>query len=412
MASPIVDIGLTAGAADTSQYFYVGDPVRGRIGTAKIAPPNLMTSYSDRVMGLSVQRTSSRVIGPIVEYNAGTATITLRDDDGALDPVNLSQSPVGADIRIRQVHDEVTYPVFRGTVTSWLPEQRSPTHAVVVVQAVDGFDELANKHLVLIGSPAGAGEDTGARVSRILDAANWPEADRNIAVGRSTLQGTTFDGNALDLAQKAVLAEGGELYVDAEGIVVFRDRHAVLTEPRSNTSQGTFGTGPGEMSYVGSLGVSNDRGMLANTVRASIVGGTVQSASDAASIARYRERITEEKDLLLQSDSEALSWAKFVLRQNSQPELRITAMTIDTRVHRDTYLPQALGRQLGDRITVVRRPPGVVDSRELLIRSIEHTWSTPDKWQTTWGLQPAGTFPFFTIGHPTAGRVGRNAIAF
>jgi hypothetical protein len=411
----LVDVGLASGAADTSQYWFIGNPTRGKVGVAAIAPSDLATSYSDRIMSMSVQRTSSRMIGPIVEYNAGTATVTLLDDDGLLDPSVMLQSPVGADLRIRKTHAGITYPVFRGTITSWLPEHRHPDHAAVVVQAVDAFDDLANNTPALLGSPVGVGELTGARVNRVLDAIAWPAADRDIAAGKSTLQGTVFDGTALELIQKAVLAEGGEFYADGAGVVVFRDRHAVLTSIRSNTSHATFGsdTAAGEIVYVGTPGLSNDRTQMANTVRATVAGGTQQSASDAASIARNRERVADESELLLQADADALNWAKFVLGQTKDPEFRFTSLTLDTRADSDLIYPQALGRLLADRITVVRRPPGgIVDGRELLIRSIEHTWQPPDRWITTWGLQPVTTYSYWTIGHPTLGRIGVNAIAY
>lgn len=410
----LVDIGITAGAADTSQYWYIGNPVRGQIGVAAIAPPDLMTSYSDRIMSLDVHRTASRNVGPVVQYDAGTASLTLLDDDGLLDPAVMAQSAAGADIRIRKVHNGVTYPVFRGTVTSWLPEWRAPNHAVVVVQAVDAFDDLANFTPQVLGVPVGSSEDTGARVNRILDAAGWSTTDRDIATGQSTLQATVLDGTALDLLQRAVLAEVGELYVDPEGMVVFRDRHALLTSDRSNTSQATFGSGihVGELPYVGSPGMSNDKSQMANTVRATRTGGVQQSTSDATSIARNRERTTSEDDLGLESDADALSWAQYVLGQTKNPEFRFTSLTIDTRADKDLMYPQALGRLLSDRITVTRRPPNVVDSREVLIRSIEHAWQSPDQWVTTWALQPVTTYSYWTIGHPTLGRIGSNSIAF
>lgn len=407
----LVDVGITTGAADTSAYWFIGNPTRGKIGTAAIAPADLITPVGDRLMSLNVQRTSDRTVGPVVQYNAGTATLTLLNDDGLLDPVNLIQVPVGADLRIRNVAGGVTYPVFRGTVTSWLPVLHSPTHATISVQAVDAFDDLANNRPFPLGSPVGPGEDTGARINRILDAIAWPVADRSIAVGNSALAGTLLDADALTLAQSATEAEVGEFYIDADGVTTFRNRYAVLNEARSNTSQATFGTGPGEIPYVGTPGVSNDRGQMFNTVRASRTGGTSQSASDAASIARNRERVSPERsNLPLQTDSEALSWAKYVLGTVANPELRFSSLQLDTRADPAVY-PQALGRLFGDRVTVVRRPPGVVDSRELYIRGIEHTWSPPDRWLTTWALESVIKYSFWTIGHPTLGRIGSNAIA-
>jgi hypothetical protein len=230
------------------------------------------------------------------------------------------------------------------------------------------------------------------------------------------VQATTLDGTILELMQQTALSEAGELYVDASGVVVFRNRHAVLTDTRSNTSQCTFTSaavpGVGELQYIGSPGMSDDRGQMYNTVRATVTGGAEQTATDATSVARNRERSLPSESLILQTDANALSWAKFVLRQTKDPQFRFTSLTLDTRLDKDALFPQALGRDMGDRITVVRRPPGVVDSREVLIRSIEHTWNSPDEWITTWGLQPASTYQYWTIGHPTLGRIGRNAIAF
>lgn len=410
----LVDVGITTGAADSSAYWFIGNPTRGKIGTAAIAPADLITPVGDRLMSLSVQRTSDRTIGPVVQYNAGTATLTLNNDDGLLDPVNLIQVPVGSDLRIRNVIGGITYSVLRGTVTSWLPVLNSPTHATIVVQAVDALDDLANNRPVPLGSPVGAGEDTGARINRILDAISWPVADRNIAVGNSPLAGTLLDADALTLAQAAVEAEVGEFYVDPDGVIIFRNRRAILQDTRSNVSQATFGTdiAGGEIPYVGTLGVSNDRGQMYNTVRASRAGGGPQSASDAASIARNRERVSPERsNLPLQTDTEAMSWAEYVLGTTKNPELRFSSLQLDTRANPDLIYPQALGRLIGDRITVVRRPPGVVDSRDLYVRGIEHTWSPPDRWLTTWSLEPVIKYQFWTIGHPTLGRIGVNAIA-
>lgn len=71
----------------------------------------------------------------------------------------------------------------------------------------------------------------------------------------------------------------------------------------------------------------------------------------------------------------------------------------------DLY-PQVLGRRMGDRITVMRRPPAspwgtIEDAKDVYIRSIAHTWSRPNKWSTTWGLQPVEKLTFFVpTGHP------------
>ncbi|WDZ87180.1 hypothetical protein [Micromonospora cathayae] len=406
----LVDVGLTAGAADTSGYWHIGDPVRGRIGTATLAPDGLMLDCSGRLMALSVQRTSTRRAGPLVEHNAGTATITLLNNDGLLDPAVLGQPAPGAEIRIRKRHGDITYPVFRGYVKSWLPEHRHPDHAVVVVTATDGMELLANTDRVAVAA-VGEGETTGARIGRILDSVGWPATDRSIMTGDSTVQATTLEGSALQEIQRVVTAEAGQFFVDQQGNAVFTSRRLVL-----QTDLGaTFGSNRagGEIPYVGRPGMSYDREQLVNRVRATRAGGVEQVVSDPTSVARYRESTHTETDLLLQTDADVQSWARHIVYIDKEPEFRFTSLTLDARVDPTLIYPLVLGMQFGSRITVVRRPPGgIVDSREVIVRSVEHEWSPPDRWITTWGLQAADRFAFWTIGHPTRGRIGSNGIAF
>lgn len=411
MATPIVDFGFINGAEIPPEYLRLGHPDYGKLGTALIAPSDLMANYSSRLMSLSVQRPSTRSVGPLIEYNAATATIELLNSDGALDPVNLSQPAPGIAVRIRHQHNGISYPIFSGFVTAWMPEHRAANHSVVVVNAVDGTDGLAGYERPAL-PPVGAGEDTGARINRILDSINWPDDRRDIAVGDSVVQETTLEGDALEEILAVAKSEIGEFYIDPQGKAFFRNRLALLTDDRSSTSQATFGSAPGEIRYVGTPGLSYDRDQLVNLMRATRVDGVTQIAEDGASRARYRDHAEEESDLLLTTDAAVLAWAKYVIRTDSTPELRFTSLVLDTRLDPDETTPQALGRKIGDRITVVRRPPGVEDSRDCFIRSIEHSWSPPDQWRTTWGLQSAEKFSFFVIGHPLQGRLGRNVLAY
>jgi hypothetical protein len=342
----------------------------------------------------------------------------LLNDDGLLDPFVMAESAVMAAVRLRVQLFDVVYPVFRGFVTSWVPEHRHPTNAVVNVTAVDGFTVLSQYPRKAV-SPIGAGEDTGGRINRILNSVNWSVADRVVASGDSTLQATTLAGDALEEAQAVMHAEAGEFYVDESGFMFYRNRHAQLTDTRSNTSQGIFGSNisGGEMRYVDVPGLSDDNEQLVNVVSATRVGGAEQVATDEASRARYLDHKHEESDLLLQTDATVRDWAGYVLHADHLPEFRFTSLQIDPRLDPLNLYPQILGRRFGDRITVVRRPPAspwgtITDSRDVFIRSIEHSWSRPDKWRTSWGLQPADKLSYFIIGHAINGRIGQNALSY
>jgi hypothetical protein len=124
----------------------------------------------------------------------------------------------------------------------------------------------------------------------------------------------------------------------------------------------------------------------------------------------------QRADLVLQTDTDALNYAKQLLSQAKEPELRFKQ--VDFNVARagtgDLIWPALLGRELGDRATVVRRPPGggSANSRDVFIRGIAMSSDGAD-WKVSFNpLQAASRQQFFTIGHATLGRIGSNAIAF
>ncbi|MDR7323370.1 MULTISPECIES: hypothetical protein [Catenuloplanes] len=415
----LVDVGLQHGAEIDPTYLLIGHPVNGRIGTGRIGTVDVLADYSNRLMSLSVERTSTRRTGPIVEYNAGTCSVQLLNDDGLLDPFTIEQAGLtapGVVLRIRLEHDGVTYPIWRGFVDTWIPSHDAPDHATVTITGTDGLGRLAGVPRLAAAVPVGEGDLSGARIHRILDTAGWPAEARKIAAGDTALRATDLAGNPLDEAQDVATAEIGELYVDAQGDIVFRSRHALLTDPRSSTSWATFGsnTAAGEIPYVGRPGISYDRMQMVNRVTVTRDGedAALPVVEDAASIGRHGLHAIEET-LPVTTDEAALGWARWILWQESEPEFRFTSLAIDARIDPDTVLPHAAGREIGDRITVVRRPPGgIVDQRDCFIRSISHTWSPPDRWQTTWGLQGADRYRFFVIGHPSQGVIGANVIAY
>jgi hypothetical protein len=76
--------------------------------------------------------------------------------------------------------------------------------------------------------------------------------------------------------------------------------------------------------------------------------------------------------------------------------------------------PQVLAREIGDRIKVVRYPPGGGSpiSREVFIRGISHE-TTGATWITTWSLQSATKYgSFFALDHPVLGLLDQNALGF
>lgn len=419
-----IEVGLT-GPTVPSDIWHIGDPVRGQVGVAKIGSDDIWVDITEWVRSWSFRRGANRGNGIGLRYEAGTFSAELNNGDRAFDPTNLDgpYAPGGVTtllpmvrVRLTAVWAGIAYTMWTGLADGWVPDYSQPTWSTTMLTATDGFKALTGRRRTAV-TPVGAGEDSGARTSRVLDSLSWPADDRVIAVGQSILQATDLSGDGLAELQLVQDSELGELYMDPLGQAVFRDRHAALTETRSNTSQAIFGDagiGTGEIPYA-TTAVDTDDVTLANRVVATIEGGTEQVAEDLASQARYLVKEYPKSGLLLTTDAEALGWAGSVLGESKDPELRFAQIVfnVPTPAAADATWPALLGRELGDRITVIRRPPGGGDpnERDCWVRGIEMSSDGPT-WNTTLPLETTNRRNYFTIGHPTLGRVGPNSIAF
>ena len=420
-ARPIVEIGFTVGPFAAGQYLHLDDPVRGRLDSARLAPDDVWTDVTAWLHTFSTQAGVTRVEGPILRYEAGSATVALNNSDRRFDPTNMSGPYVAGGvtqvepmraIRVRAQHGSIAYTLWQGFIDSWMIENPSPDYSRVTVTCTDGQKVLGNYNRVALGTAVGAGELSGARVNRILNSVGWPAEDRIIDTGVSAMQATTLDGDAWTELLLVQDSEIGEVYLDGAGRVVFRDRHAVLEDTRSTTSQATFGSQPGELHYE-SVTPEYDDTTIRNVWRIARTGGTQQTAADAASQLRYLTWTHDRTDLLLTLDSDSLGYAQYGLYLSKDPELRFAAITVDPRADPVGLFPQTLGRGFGDRITIVSRPPGGgTVTRDVFIRGVSHTYGGANRWKTTWALQSATKFQFLILDDATYGKLDEARLAF
>lgn len=419
MAEIIVEIGFAG--PDTSGLLILDDPVRGLLNTGQLAADLAMVDVSADVLGFTTRRGATRADGPVLRYEAGTATLDLGVTDRRYDPTNLDgpyvvagQSEVGPmrPVRIRATWDGVTYPVMTAYTDDFVTTYEDPQWVQVSVPCTDAFVVFQSNDRAAVAA-VGAGETTGARVERILDSISWPADARDVAAGQTTVQATDLAGAALAELQLVAETELGEFYIDTAGDAYFRGRDGVLTDARSTTSQATFGDDGSELPYETVVLDTASGRQLVNQVRIARAGGAEQAVDDATSIARYLTRTYRRSGLLMEADDEALNYASFVLYQGRSAEVRIASMTIDPRTDPDQLWPQVLGRRIGDRITVRKRPPGGGDplERDVFIRGIGHRF-TRETWLTTWVFQSATRFSFLVLDDPVLGVLDANALAY
>jgi hypothetical protein len=404
---------------DAGGYWFVDNLA---VADSRIGPVQgtwtIVTSAGKR--GITTRRGSDRVVSPVIRYNAGTAVCNVNNTDRRFDPTNVDGpyatgvrtkvSPMKP-LRIRATWAAVTYDVFRGFVDQWDVDHIADIYSEATVTATDGFKVLRNRKRAAV-APVGAGELAGARVNRILDSAGWPTADRVIATGNSTLQETTLEGEALAELQAVADSEIGELYIDASGRVVFRNRQAVILDSRSNTVQATFGTAGVKTPARAKL--MTDDATFYNEIRATRTGGVEQVAGDASSQAEFLVKTFEASNLLLQDDTATAGYASWILYVSKEPEVRFDSIEIHAHADPDTLFPIVLAREIGDRIRIIRQPSGggAPIQRDVFIRGISHV-TTGATWVTTWTLQSATKYgSFLVLNNSILGRLNENALGF
>jgi len=432
----IVEAALTAGQpVSGAGTMTLNDATFGLLDTDFLATADSWTDISAYVLAFTVSRPSSRLAGPLIQFQSGTASITLDNSDGRFDPDNLvgpyvsggvSQVHAMVPVRIHAQWMGVDYPLFRGFADSWTETavDYSAGYSEWVLSATDGFKILSGITLAALGAPAGAGENSGTRINRILNSASWytgsSAGSRAIDTGDTALQSTSYGDTPLNLMQLAADSEIGQLYINGAGGVVFRHRRALLTDTRSNTSQVTFGdnpTGTSELACA-AIGRADDDTTIFNDIQATRVGGVLQEVTDAASLTTYLfPRSYARSDLIVQDDATALQWAGWVLYIAKGGEDRFDSVTVDPAADPANLWPQALGRDIGDRITVNKRPPpslATVITRDGFISGITHTFDAgTSAWSTSWTLQDASKYgSFLTLDNVTLGQLNSNALAF
>jgi len=205
-----------------------GEDVSARV----LDPPGFSTRYG---------RDRDRALSPMA---AGEAAFQLDNRSRDYSPDNSSSPLVGKVKPGREVQRKATmsgldYGMFLGHIDEFdvLPGIENQ------LAQISCLDPLARLRGIRISTPMYHGIRTGEAINIILDAAEWPAGKRDIDIGVSYLPWFwLFDAVAYDVLQQVVDSEGPPALatVDAEGNVVFRDRHHRLLRAASTTVQATF----------------------------------------------------------------------------------------------------------------------------------------------------------------------------
>lgn len=337
-------------------------------------------------------------------HPAGTATLVLvyRTPAGVWSlrptaPVALGQEvrlrvdlfgPTGSSLGVK--------PIYRGAVRflddAWTPAAPDrPGVFRLTVQLVDRLADLGAVDLPELGSAVGLDDLTGARLARILGMANIPTYYLRGPYGTALPAGVvhhqsgTFARNLLDEAQVAVESETGDLYVDREGFLAFRERLGTGSYTRENVAQATWSnetpivtpvdSTPGPLAPT-SFGTSQDRDDVRNQVSRARTGGTAYTAGGPStdSALRYGLRTDQRFDLTCRYDADVQYAANYWLAQLATRTQRIERLSKDVDPNMSSAdLVQLLDIEIGDRHDV-----SWTDGEETLtgrfhVQGVDHT---------------------------------------
>jgi len=229
---------------------------------------------------------------------------------------------------------------------------------------------------------------SGSRINAVLDSIT-SAAPRSIQAGTRTVQAVFTNGQSpLEEMRRAQNADSVDavLFTARNGTITFlADGHR--SSSPYNTVQATFDDDGTDLSYH-DLSLDYSESFLTNEWNVTRTGGTLQTASDSTSIAKYLKRSQSLTDVPVIQDSDASAIASAMLAKYKDPLTRVTSITLSTAI--PAVAEAAFRRDIGDRIEVFRTPPGGGSriDQVLFIQKIQISGDPYGPWRIVWGVSP------------------------
>jgi hypothetical protein len=392
--------------------FIIGDPVSGVLGVGILADsstPALIADLTDVTRQITIRRGRNVTRDT---YEAGNATVRIFDQNGDFNPQNTSSPYYGQltplrKLRISAAYAGTTYYLFSGYTTDYAYSyDQAENVGYVDISASDAF-RLFNLAAVNTITGQAAGQDTGTRISKILDTVEFPTSMRELDTGDSNTQADPATRRtSLSAIQNCEIVEQGAFYLSAEGNAVFKNR--------SNTIS-SAGDASIAFNQTGGIPYKNlkfafDDKLIVNQANVTRVGGTTQSHVDLDSVATYFPHSITYSELVAETDADCADIAALYVSTRATTTIRIDEMTVDLL---DSSVPTNTILNM-DYFTNVEisniQPDNSVITKNLQIQGV--AWDiTPNRWLGTFTtLEPITDG--FIIGNTTYGVLGDDILSY
>jgi hypothetical protein len=373
-------IDFSDGATFITTSFVLDDTTNGKLGTGQLADTSVRVDISSLCVSASIRRGRNRILD---KFEAGTATVVLKDSTGDFNPSNSSGAYYGKLTPLRKIqifadYNGTRYPLFYGFIVSYTTNFQVGIDSVsqVTLQCADGFRLMNN--VVFTSLPAAsAGDSTGTRINQLLDLAGWPSVQRSIDNGDTTCQTDpgTANRNILDALQLVGdKTEFGGFFADFHGSFQFLSRSKLAAQ--ASSPQVTYTDDNSGIGYQ-TIELMHDDVLVVNNVSVNKLGGAIQQVSDSDSISTYFTHSGLRQDILVQTDAEALSQAQMLLATRKDATLRISSLSLNLFDPTDSpRIIAGLGSDIFNPIQVIKTMPGSTSiTKILLIQGIQHDMS-------------------------------------
>lgn len=327
-ATPIVKINLTQGASFGS-IMILGTGILGTSQLASVKP--VIVDVSSSVLKISTRKERNLLQD---KYLSGQATIRVNDPTGDWNPQNTA-SPYYPNlvplrkVQVSAVYGGTTYYIFTGYITEYkytYPKNYETGYVDLI--CYDAFRLLYNSTIATV-TGATAGEDTGARITDILNQIGWPSSERSIQTGQTTCQadpGTVR--TALEAIQTVEFTEQGAFYIDKDGKTVFKNRNYVYAAQSATPKKFSNAVGSPDIPFF-NIELAHDDKTIVNVANITRIGGTTQTYFDTTSIQTYFNHAITASNLLMETDANALALATAYVTTRKDTTIRIDSITLD-----------------------------------------------------------------------------------
>lgn len=320
----------------------------------------VIVDVSDQINLIQTNRGRNAVAD---QFSTGTLSLRIVDQNGDFNPQNPASpyyellTPMKK-VSITATYAGVTYPIFAGFITGYqtIQPKEATDVTLTTITAVDAL-RLAQNAQISTVTGATAGDLTGTRINQILDQIEWPNSMRDVDAGLTHVQNDPgTQRTALGACQTVSTTEYGAFYVDATGSFVFQDRDVTVS---SIAGTPVFFSDDGiGITYKDAAWVLNDV-LVFNKATVVRSGGTAQVSTNQDSIDKYFLHSYYVDNLLMETDAEALDYARAYVASRQETTVRCDALTLDL------YTPDynagiiaALDLDFFDPITVKTTQPG------------------------------------------------------